>query len=141
MIFFSIYFYLAITVDTRAEEEVIDCITEEDGLQVVKITRRVQVPDAEEYIRRFSLYSSRGPSGAHFNHSEGFNLIRSAYDAPTGVPGPSSPREQLRPLDPSADEVIVVRSDRPDPLLASQANKKPQTRIKEGRPNNSQGQP
>ena len=128
-------------MDTKKVEGVVDCIEGGDDLQVVKITRRVQVGDAEAFIRRFSTYSTGGPRGAHFNHSEGSNLLRSAYDTPTGVSGPGSAGKQLHPLDPSGEEVIVVRTDRPDPLLASLANKKLHPRINAGRPNNSQGQP
>ena len=128
-------------MDTEKVEGVVDCVKEGDDLQITKITRRVQVPDSEGFIRRFSRYTSSGPSGAHFSHSQPSNYVKRISGAPSDVSGRGSPRKQLGPLDPSAEEVIVVRSDRPDPLLASQANKQPQTRIKAGKPNNSLGQP
>ena len=114
-------------MDTQ-KVEVADCVEERDDLQIVKITRRVQVPDAEGLIRRFSRFSSGGPSGAHFNHSEASNLLRNAYDAPADVCGADSPAEQLRSLHRSGDDVIVVRSDRSHLRLAAQANQQPQIR-------------
>ena len=56
-IFPPIYFQLLIAVDTGKLERVVDGVTEEEDLQIVKIRRRDQVPDAEGVTRVFIAWT------------------------------------------------------------------------------------
>ena len=124
-------------MERTTEIDVIDCAAEEEDLQILKITRRVQVPDAKEFVRRFS---QRGPSGPNYGQSEAVNPLLRVCEAPEAHGNLPLTLPGIEGAKTRASEVTVWYSSHPDPRLTSQANQNPWERISERKPSPAQGQ-
>ena len=125
-------------MDTKKKIDVVDCVSEEDDLQIVKITRRVQVPDAEDFLRRFSRGGPSGPfgpGGSNYGQSESVKPLLRICEAPREKGDLPLPLPGTEGANTSASEVTVWYSGHPDPRLTSQANQNPRDRISERKPN------